>query len=1122
MVREPDRLRAAHNRTQCPAAWRLACLFWCGLLLFRPGDTLAGPATREAAAPDLERVSLQLPWKHQFEFAGFYAAIEQGFYRDRGLAVELREYESDLDVREEVLSGRANYGLANGSLIGWRLAGQPVVLLANYFKKPPLVLLGQPGIRTLNDLRGRCLMAADSDLQSPLLRIALREVGLVAGDNLTLVPHSFDTGPFIRGEVDAMTAFLSNQPSELEQKGVPFQIIELSAYLPGLGDDYLFTSESESAAHPERTRAFVEASNAGWRYALKHPDDMVELILNRYSQPKSREALRYEADKTRQLMLPGSHPVGAVSVARLQMAASALLESGQPGDASQLQGFVFESAVSLPIAVPPGEQETAVRQAPESSEPSASGMVLTPDERVWLAAHPVIRYGLSPDWAPIQSLGRDGQPNGIGPDYLERIAALIGVRFAPVTLPNWSDGLQWLERGEIDLLPNIAQAPERSRRLRLTTPYLSFPVTIFARVDAPFFSHLEALAGRRVAVVSGHAIETWLRQDHPRVVLRSFPDTPTALRAVAAREVDAFVDSLVTTSQAIGRSGLTQIRMAGTTPYDMAFGMAIRHDWPQLARILERAIAAIPASERDRIQSRWMQAPLLAQVDYILLWQLLGLTALILAIILYWNRRLTREIRRRQHAEQILTHSETLLRTTLDATDDGILVVNADGSILTTNRRFQALWRIPDKLIHLRQDKQLLAYVLDQLSEPDVFIRGVEQVYATDREQRDLLHFKDGSIVERYTRPMSLDNCLARLWSFRDITEREKMLEALAQAKDAAEQANRAKSDFLANMSHEIRTPMNAILGMLYLCLETDLSDRQRGYLENARTASQSLLGLLNDILDFSKIEAGCLPLETTPFDLQAVVAHVVAVIGHAAETKGLVLRLALAPEVPRALIGDPLRLGQILMNLGTNAVKFTAQGEIEIALRWLSSREGRAHLEFRVRDTGIGLSSDQSRHLFQRFTQADSSISRRYGGTGLGLSICARLVEMMGGQIGIDSQPGQGSTFYFDAWFDLAAAGDLPASAAPEMLVLNDNAQPVPLSIAPIVDAGLRALLSELRVRALSHDPTAEDLLLEHRQRLTAGLSAGVLVTLTDHLEHYRFASAVTILDALLADTGV
>ncbi|MFO1423708.1 MAG: ABC transporter substrate-binding protein [Candidatus Competibacteraceae bacterium] len=967
-----------------------------------------------ASAPSLEKVSLQLVWKHQFEFAGFYAAIEKGFYRNQGLDVELREYEHGVDVLDKVLSGEATYGIANSSVIDWRLGGRSIVLLANYFKKVPLVVLGQPGIRTLDDLRGKRLMIADKDLRSPPFQTALREAGLVPGANLTIVPHTFDTGPFIRGEVEAMTAFLSNEPFDLEQKGVLFQIIELTGYTPGLGDVYLFTSAAEASAHPERTRAFIEASNAGWRYALDHPEEIIDLILDRYSQRKSREALRYEAEKTRQLMLPRSLPVGAISSQRLQLAASSLMAAGHESELRNLEGFLFKRNLD---EAKPMEVATPLAPTPEKGE-SVAKVALTEEERTWLARHSVIRYAVDPDRAPVEYVDKDGRPVGMTVEYLDRLGELLGVRFESVPFPTWIEALRQLDSGEVGLLPAVAQTTGRLRRFRFTNPYLTFPVAIFALVDAPFVGSLEALVGKRVAVVNDYAIQEWLRQDHPEIRLVPVATTEAGLRAVDDRWVDAFVGNLVTTSHAIGRKGLLRVRMAGSTPYEFAMSMAVRRDWPILAGILEKGIAAIPKSERDGIYNRWVQAPQSVGFDYALLWRVLAAVAVGLAAILYWNWKLAQEIRRRRHVEQVLTRSETLLRTTLDSTDDGILVVNADGAILNTNHRFQELWRIPDKLVLLGQYERLLGYVLDQMSDPDGFLRGVNHVCQTDRDQRDLLYFKDGRVFERYSRSLMLDNQGARLWSFRDITEYQGMLAALAQAKEAAEAANQAKNEFLANMSHEIRTPMNTIMGMIHLCLNTPLSDQQRDYMGKAYGASKSLLGLLNDILDLSKVEAGQLEMASIHFDLDDVMENLSTVVGHKARDKGLELLLDIAPAAPRTLVGDPLRLSQVLVNLGNNAVKFTPRGKVVVSVRWLESRGRRVRLEFSVRDTGIGMTAEQTGLIFQPFRQADSSITRKYGGTGLGLSISKRLVEMMEGTISVDSRPGEGSTFRFDAWF--------------------------------------------------------------------------------------------------------
>jgi signal transduction histidine kinase/DNA-binding response OmpR family regulator/ligand-binding sensor domain-containing protein/HPt (histidine-containing phosphotransfer) domain-containing protein len=244
--------------------------------------------------------------------------------------------------------------------------------------------------------------------------------------------------------------------------------------------------------------------------------------------------------------------------------------------------------------------------------------------------------------------------------------------------------------------------------------------------------------------------------------------------------------------------------------------------------------------------------------------------------------------------------------------------------------------------------------------------------------------------------------------------------EELARARHAAEASTRAKSEFLANMSHEIRTPMNAILGMSYLALQTGLDARQRNYVDKVHRAAESLLGIINDILDFSKIEAGRLEIEDIPFKLGDVLDQLAMLVGMRAEEKGLELLFALPPRLPTALVGDPSRLGQVLLNLSNNAVKFTERGEVTVAVAE-TAREGQSvTLRFEVRDTGIGLAPEARARLFQPFSQADASTSRRYGGTGLGLAICRHLVERMGGEIGVDSETGRGSCFHFSVPFGL------------------------------------------------------------------------------------------------------
>ena len=328
----------------------------------------------------------------------------------------------------------------------------------------------------------------------------------------------------------------------------------------------------------------------------------------------------------------------------------------------------------------------------------------------------------------------------------------------------------------------------------------------------------------------------------------------------------------------------------------------------------------------------------------------------------------------------------------------------------------------------------------------------------TGQFQSESLHVrKDGSVFPVDVRGTQFQyrGSLHYLGVIRDITERTRAERELRRAKEDAEAAALSKAEFLANMSHEVRTPLNGVIGMTSLLLDAELSRVQRDYVETIRVSADALMTTIDDILDFSKIEAGKLKLERSPFDLHGSAQEVLGLFGQRANERGIELRLSYPDEAPRRVVGDPGRLRHILMNLVSNATKFTERGHVAIRMNCKPQGADKARLAIAVRDTGIGIAPNHLEHIFEAFAQADASMTRRYGGTGLGLAICRRLVALMGGTLSVRSALGEGSVFWFSLVF--------PVESSSAEVVRPNEAAAAP-QVAPAREAshGPRVLLVE------------------------------------------------------------
>lgn len=679
----------------------------------------------------------------------------------------------------------------------------------------------------------------------------------------------------------------------------------------------------------------------------------------------------------------------------------------------------------------------------------AAPVSLSAEDRAWVAAHPVVRVGVQQGgWEPFDVFGEQGQHSGISGDYLALLGQRLGIRFQTVVLPDWSAVLAALNSGQIDMLPSVAKTAEREKHMAFSDSYLASNSLIFTRHDSPVRS-TQDLAGRRVAIEAGYVTESLLRAAVPQAQLMEVGTTEDALQAVSSGIADAYIGNMVVASYLVRKLSLANIELRGESGLlRSTLHFAVRADWPQLVGLLDKGLDSLEREEREQILDRWL--PPLSAFNWQSLLEvgwpyILGVFAALIVVVI-WNRHLRTQIRQRQLAEAEVVRQRATLIAIINAIPDPIWFKDIQGRYLGINQACAELFGLSHEQVLGKRDHELLSLEWATLREENDYTALTRD---GTYESEGTVRYPDGRrAVFDTLRTIFRDDRsvpLGLVGVSRDITVRKQQEAALADAKELAEEAARMKSDFLANMSHEIRTPMNAIIGMTHLALKTELDGRQRGYVDKIQQASQHLLGVINDILDFSKIEAGKLGIEQIDFNLQQVLENVANLIGDKVSSKNLELVFNLDPKLPLHLVGDPLRIGQILINYANNAVKFTERGEIELLIRAEQLGTDEVQVYFAVRDTGIGIAHDQVERLFASFQQADSSTTRKYGGTGLGLAICKHLAEAMGGRVGVQSKAGVGSLFW--CRLPLGISGQSPPALQTQanlhgrrVLVVDDN----------------------------------------------------------------------------------
>jgi len=588
----------------------------------------------------LEKVTLQQQWLDQFQFAGYYMAIEKGFYEEAGLDVRLKKFNNHIDTTEEVISGRANYAIGRASLLAEYCNGKPIVALGAIFQSSPYVLLARKdsGITSIKDFVGKRIMMTNDVQDDVTIQSMLKSEG-VSFDDIIRLEHSFDLNDLINGKTDLMASYISNEPFRMEELGIEAVGFTPKEYGFDYYSDLLFTSKKELEEHPKRTEAFLMASLRGWRYAFEHIEETADLIIKHYNvQNKSRKSLIYEGEALKKLAYTDDLPLGHIAIDKFKTIFNMYRVMGKAkGLKEDFEGFIYHSAINAPLE-------------------------LNLEEKAFLETHKITAISTG-KWAPFNfSLPGDMKMiSGIAVDLWEHITRMHGIDNRLKYAPDWQQVLKAIRTRQADITLGTEKSIEKSRYALFSKPYGRFPNVIATERSVNYIPNLAMLKGKKVAVGSGYTIEEKLRSSYPQIELVPVESTDEALKLLHQKEVFAVVDIVPVLSYAIAQNGYDNIIISGTTEFDQNLRFMIRKDYPELVSIVNKAIDATPSYLLDEIVSRYaISSDNSENIDWELIVKIVAAAVIIIGFLLYRQSVLKR------HNDSLLELSMTDPLTQID------------------------------------------------------------------------------------------------------------------------------------------------------------------------------------------------------------------------------------------------------------------------------------------------------------------------------------------------------------------------------------------------------------------------------------------------------------------------
>jgi ABC-type nitrate/sulfonate/bicarbonate transport system substrate-binding protein/signal transduction histidine kinase len=568
-----------------------------------------------------KEINVQLLWKHQFEFAGFYMAKEKGYYKELGLDVNLLEYNNGIDVVDKVMSGDIEFGIGYTSIILDKLnKNRDIVLLSAIFQSSPqgLLSLKRDDISSVSDFAHKTIMINEGETSTSIVAM-LRQSG-VYKELIKKIDPSFSVDSLINGDVDLLFAYASNEPYILKERGYDYTLFLPKDYGFDFYGNILFTSKNYIQNSPKIVKAFRDATKRGWEYAFAHIDESVDLIYNKYNKSlnKSKNALKYEANVLKELAYAEDKEWGDISEEKIEN----IINIYRLVNLTSNSKYNFDDIVYK-----------------EDSRGLAS------EEKTYLSNIDHINMCVDPNWMPYEKI-ENKKHIGIASDYISLLSQKIDKPIKLVQTQSWSQSLEYIKDKKCDILSLAMQTPQREKYLNFTTPYLNVPLVIATKVDISFIPNIESLRGRKIAIAKDYAYLELLKSKYPYLNIVEVDSINEGLEYVNRSDAYAYIGSLVSIGYHIQKGYLSEIKISGKLDDKWSLSIAVREDNIKLYNILNRAVESIPSSKVDEILNKWVYVKYDSEIDYSLIWKIVVVFIGLIIIIAYSNYLLKQKIKK--------------------------------------------------------------------------------------------------------------------------------------------------------------------------------------------------------------------------------------------------------------------------------------------------------------------------------------------------------------------------------------------------------------------------------------------------------------------------------------------